>query len=308
MEIAPQAPSLFLARQHQLSPHRRQVYIGALQIGGVVAVSRGQVDGVQLAGVASAARGDVDGAQIAGVAALSRGHVDGFQLGGVATAARSVDGVQVGGVINVAGRVDGAQLAGLANVGGDVDGVQIGVVNVARKMRGVQLGVVNVSDDGDESIPIGIINYARNGQLGAEAWADTNRLSAVAVRHGTKYVHNLWGVAWSPDHDHVLVGAGLGAHLPLAGTRAGFDIDAMAWATDVWDGDTGQLSQLRASVAIPFGNVEVFGGAAANLYVTDEMDESASFHPVAERRTTTDGGTTIVGWPSVFAGVRLKAR
>jgi hypothetical protein len=81
----------------------------------------------------------------------------------------------------------------------------------------------------------------------------------------------------------------------------------MSWITNVWDGELGQLSQLRASVALPIGGIEVFGGAAANVYV-NEMDESASFHPVYERRTTTDGGTSVVAWPSVFAGVRLLAR
>ena len=38
------------------------------------------------------------------------------------------------------------------------------------------------------------------------------------------------------------------------------------------------------------------------------MDESANFHPVAARTVMTDGGTNVVTWPSVFAGVRIKAK
>jgi hypothetical protein len=187
-----------------------------------------------------------------------------------------------------------------------VRGMQIGVVNVARRMRGVQIGVVNLSDDGDDAVPIGLINYARNGQISAEGWVETSQLSALALRHGTKHVHNLWSVAWSPDYDHVLVGAGLGVHLP-SGSVA-FDIDALHYFTNVWDAELSQLSQLRASVAVPIGGLEVFGGAAANVYVADEMDESGSFNPVYERRTTTSGGHEMVAWSTAFVGVRLRAR
>jgi len=299
-------------------------FANGAQLGGVAAVSRGTVDGVQIGGVAAyttdglhgiqiagvaAASKHVEGVQIGGVTSIARGRVEGLQIGGVASIARRVDGVQLGGVASIARRVDGVQLGGVASVGGDVRGMQIGVVNVARRMRGVQLGVVNLSDDGDDAIPIGLVNYARNGRLAAEGWVESSRLSAAAIRHGTRHVHNTWAVGWSPDHDHVLVGAGLGAHVALGGaTSPAVDIDTMHWLTNVWDGETGQLSQLRASLAVPLGGVEVFGGAAANVYVSDEMDESASFHPVLERRTTTSGGTSVVVWPSAFVGVRLRAR
>ena len=299
-------------------------FANGAQIGGVAAVSRGTVDGVQIGGVAAyttdrlhgiqvggvaAASRHVEGVQLGGVASIARGRVDGLQIGGVASAAERVHGLQIGGVASIARRVDGVQLAGVASVGGDVRGMQIGVVNVARRMRGVQLGVINLSDDGDDAIPIGLVNYARNGRLAAEGWVESSRLTAAALRHGTRRVHNVWAVGWSPDHDHVLVGAGLGAHVALGGaTSPAVDIDTMHWLTNVWDGETGQLSQLRASLAIPLGGVEVFGGAATNVYISDEMDESASFHPVLARRTTTSGGTSVVLWPSAFVGVRLRAR
>ena len=299
------------------------------QIGGIAAVSRGEVGGVQLGGVGAYAGRHVKGAQIGGVAAVSSGGVHGLQIGGVAAiasrdAARtSVDGVQVGGVAalarghvhglqiggvtSIAASVQGVQIAGVANVAGDVRGVQVGVVNVARRMRGVQVGVINVSEDSEGAIPIGLINYARDGRLSAEGWVDSSQLSALALRHGTKYVHNLWSVAYAPDYDHTLVGAGLGVHLPSTGGVA-FDIDALHYFTNVWDGELAQLSQLRASVAVPLGGLELFGGAAANVYVADEMDESDSFHPTLARRTTTSGGTPVVAWPTAFVGVRLRAR
>jgi hypothetical protein len=280
-----------------------------VQIGGLAAISRGDAEGVQIGGIVAGAKGKVTGAQIGGVAVASR-HIYGAQIAGVASASKHVQGVQIGGVATIADRVHGVQIGGVANVGGDVRGVQIGAVNVAKRMRGVQIGIVNLSDDGDDAVPIGLINYARNGRLAAEGWVDSSRISAAAIRHGTKHVHNIWAVGWSPDYDHVLVGAGLGAHFALAdGPNAlGIDLDGMHWFTNVWDRDLSQISQLRASLAVPLGGFEVFAGAAANVYVSDEMDESASFHPVYERRTTTDGGKAVVAWPSAFAGIRLRAR
>lgn len=293
------------------------------QLGGVAVHARGRVDGLQLAGAGTVAERDTSGAQVGGVVAATRGALEGVQVGGVLAAATRVrgvqlagvaalaptrvDGLQIGGAAAIApGRVEGLQIGGAVTYGGDVHGMQVGVVNVAGRMRGVQLGVVNLSNESADAIPIGLINYARDGRLAAESWVETSQLSAVAVRHGTRRIHNVWGVGWAPDHGHALVGAGLGVHLPLTG--AAVDLDAMHWLTNVWDGELGQLAQARASVAVPLGAVELFGGVAANVYVADGMDESAGFHPVLARRTTTSGGDAVVGWPSAFAGVRLRAR
>ena len=68
------------------------------------------------------------------------------------------------------------------------------------------------------------------------AGSSRRSVSAVALRHGTRHIHNVWGIAWSPDHDHLLAGAGLGFHANLTG-GLGFDLDAMNWWTNVWDGE-----------------------------------------------------------------------
>ncbi len=263
-----------------------------LQIGGIAAVA-GRANALQIGGVVAGTAHDFRGVQIGGIAAASGRNATGLQIGGIASIAK--------------GRVYGAQVAGVANVADSVDGAQIGLVNVARRMRGLQVGLINISEDGNDAYPIGLINYAKNGRVAVEASADTTRMSSIALRHGTRHVHNVWGLGWSPDHDHLLPGVGLGFHAAMRGGM-GFDLDAMAWWTDVWNGNLGQLNQLRASISIPVSSVEVFGGVSGNVYVSDEMDESANFHPVRARTYTSDGGTTVVTWPSVFAGVRLMVR
>jgi hypothetical protein len=280
-----------------------------LQIGGIGTIAGRHVHGIQVGGIATYSP-NVDGGQVGGVATVAR-RLHGVQVAGVAAVAQRVDGMQVAGVANVAERVDGVQIGGVANVAGNVDGAQIGVINVAKRMRGLQLGVLNISDDGDGAYPIGLLNFARNGRVEVDGWVESSKLSAIALRHGPKHIHNIVALGWTPDHDHVLAGLGLGFHRNLSsGPRPlTLDVDAMNWWTNVWEGELGQLNQLRVTVAVPVGAVDVFAGAAANVYISDEMDESEHFNPqFTAKRVMTDGGTQVVSWPSVFAGVRMHAR
>jgi hypothetical protein len=279
-----------------------------LQIGGLAAVSRGPTNGLQIGGLTAASSGDLEGMQIAGLVSVSRADATGLQIGGLgAVASGRMRGMQIAGGASVADSVRGVQISGGANIGGDVEGMQIGVINVAKRMRGVQIGVVNVTGDGDDAYPIGLINYAKNGRVAVDAWVESSQLSGVALRHGTRHIHNVWGVAYSPDHDHLLAGAGLGYHTDIA-SGITLDIDAMNWWTNVWNGETGQLNQLRATVALPVGPVDLFAGAAANVYISDDEDESQNFHPVWARNYMSDSGTRVVTWPTAFVGVRLRAR
>ncbi len=281
--------------------------VHGVQVGGVGTYA-GRVDGAQIGGVAAATNA-MHGVQLGGVAAVTRA-MRGIQLGGVAAVTRAMRGIQIGGVAAVADRTSGVQIGGVATVGGDVHGLQLGVVNVARRMHGVQLGVINVSDDGDDAYPIGLFNIARNGRVEVDGWVESTQLSGIALRHGPKHIHNIVAFARARDHDHVLAGLGIGLHHPLSdGARPlALDIDAINWWTDVWSGDLAQLDQLRVTVAVPVGPVDLLAGAAANVYISDTMDESANFHPVIARQIGDDNGVHVVSWPSVFAGVRMHAR
>ncbi|MDX2091647.1 MAG: hypothetical protein SFX73_27550 [Kofleriaceae bacterium] len=301
-----------------------------VQIAGAAALSRGNTEGGQIAGAAAITRGDLAGIQIAGAAAMTVGNAYGIQIGGAASgskrdltgiqlgggatfAAGTATGLQIAGGASIANRLRGLQIAGGANIAGDATGMQIGTINIAKRMRGVQLGVVNITEDSDGTVPIGVINYSKNGPLAVDAWLDTAKISAVAFRHGTKHVHNLWSIGWSPDHEHMMVGAGIGIHRAIntGASQLGFDLDAMYWMTDVTGGDPDKsLSQLRASIAVPIGPLDLFGGVAANVHVVTDEDMMASedFHPIAERRVTSDGGTTVTTWPTVFAGARMRLR
>jgi hypothetical protein len=282
---------------------------GGVQIAGLVAHAQTAVDGAQLGGLAAIGH-DVYGVQLGGIMTVATGQLHGLQLSGIASIARNLRGVQLAGVANVGGDVKGVQLAGIVNVGGDVKGMQLSVVNIARRMRGVQLGLLNISETSDDAFPIGLLNFARDGNVTVDTWAESSQLAALALRHGTRRVHNIWAVAWAPDHPNILVGAGLGVHVPMqAGThRLGVDIEAMGWLTDMWHGKPGSLEQLRATIAIPIGQVEIITGAAINVGIDRIETANVGFHPVVTKRFTFDSGLHVVMWPTVFAGLRLHLR
>ena len=284
--------------------------VTGVQIAGLAAHAARVQGGVQIAGLVAHAQTAADGAQLGGLAAI--GHdVYGVQLGGIMTVATGqLHGLQLSGIASIARKVRGVQISGVANVASDVDGVQLSVVNVARRMRGVQLGLLNISETSDDAFSIGLLNFARDGEITVDTWAESSQLAALALRHGTRRVRNIWAVAWAPDHPNILVGAGLGIHVPMqTGThQLGVDIEATGWLTDIWRSKRGSLEQLRATIGIPIGPIEIIAGAAVNVGIDRSETANVGFHPVLTKRFAFDSGLHVVMWPTVFAGLRLHLR
>jgi hypothetical protein len=64
------------------------------------------------------------------------------------------------------------------------------------------------------------------------------------------------------------------------------------------------LNQLRATIAVPVGPLDLIGGAIANVYVEDGNGIFADLHPHYDH--VYRSGTTLVAiWPSAFVGLRL---
>jgi len=293
-------PPLQLDRLY--GPH---VIVGA----GLYAVM-GMQDGSEVAsvsGVVDYQRHFATGVQIGGAVAITR-QLDGVQLAGVTSVADHAHGVQLAGAASVASRVTGLQLAGAVNVGGDVSGAQIAPINIARKVHGLQLGVVNISDGDDDAVPIGLINIARHGRTELETSVDSSELSTLTLRHGPKHVQNVVGIGWAPSHDGILFGVGLGFHQSALSAAVPFtlDIDAMLWTPAGWNTeDFGVLNQLRTTIAVPVGAIDVVAGVSGNVYVNDGNGLLSDLHPHLDH-TYTSGTTTVTLWPSGFVGLRLR--
>lgn len=269
-----------------------------VQIGGAVTAGR-EVRGLQVAGAAAAAR-DVRGIQIAGAATAARDML-GIQIAGAGAVTRTIGGLQIAGGSAVSGQIEGAQISPI-NIARDVRGLQLGAINVAGHAHALQLGAINISDDSDGA-QIGVLNFVRHGRTDVDAWAESTGLAAVALRHGGRYVHNIYAIGWTPDGgDTPLVGLGLGFHHPLGGTT--LDLDAMAWQTHMFGDGIGLLSQARATIAIDFGSLAGFVAAAYNVSVED----SGETRPVRTMFARTIGepmsSVDVAIWPSVSVGVR----
>ena len=272
----------------------------ALQVAGGGAFAR-DFRGIQIAGAAGVSR-DMFGLQIAGGASTAR-DARGIQIGGGASVARRMDGLQLAGGAAVAGEIDGAQIAAI-NVAGGVDGLQLGAINVGKRVHGVQLGAINISDDIDGA-PIGAISIVRHGRTDVDAWAETTGLAAVALRHGSRRVHNIYAIGFTPDGgDTPLVGLGIGVHNRIGGGAA-LDLDALTWQTHMFQDGVGLLSQARATVAISFGAFDAFVAAAYNVSVEDTDAKTpvrtAFARTIGEPMST---NVDVALWPSLSAGIR----
>lgn len=266
----------------------------------------GVQDGSQVVSISGAAdyqRRFATGVQIAGAAAITS-RLDGLQIAGATSIAGAAHGVQIAGATSLASSIDGIQIAGAVSGAEDVHGLQIAPLNLARHLHGVQFGVFNVSDGDDDAVPIGLFNYARHGRTELEGSIDSSEMSTLLFRHGPPHVQNVWGVGQLLDHDRRFIGVGLGAHHALDGV--GLDLDAMLWNELAWGShDFALLNQLRATIAVPVGPIDLIGGAIANVYVDDGHGFFADLHPHGDR--VYRSGTTMVAlWPSGFVGLRLR--
>ncbi|NVB85598.1 MAG: hypothetical protein HOV81_44955 [Kofleriaceae bacterium] len=271
-----------------------------IQIGGAATVAQ-DTYALQLAGAGALAR-DMRGIQIAGAVSAAR-STRGLQVGGGATLAERVDGLQLAGGAAIAGRIDGAQIASI-NIAGNVDGLQLGAINVGKHVKGLQVGAINVSDDID-GIPFGAISIVRHGRTDVDAWAETNGLAALALRHGSRRWHNIYAVGVTPDTgDRPMFGMGMGAHSRIAGGMA-LDLDGIAWRTQGFDDGIGLLTQARATVALSVGSFDVFAAAAYNVSIESEGDKAPVMTAFARRvDQPMSSNVDVTLWPSLSAGIR----
>ena len=161
-------------------------------------------DGVQVGWMANVAR-ERTGSQVGWVGNLALEEVAGWQTtiwgvnwavgplqGGQAgpiNIASQVRGWQVAAGVNVADEIRGGQFAASGNVAGEVRGAQIGLLNVARRVKGWQVGVTNISGRIDGGLPIGLINYSRNGVFSLSTWRDEVGFNLLTLASGSRLYH-----------------------------------------------------------------------------------------------------------------------
>lgn len=255
----------------------------------LIAGHAGSLRGVEMGAVANTLGRSMHGVQMAGVTNI---------VGGPAT------GAQMAGVMNVAGDVGGAQL-GVLNIGGDVDGAQVGVVNIARRVRGVQLGVVNVSDD--VTLPVGLINVVREGQIHMQAWASDTAVANVGLKLGSKHVYTLLAVGLDPLSEEMRwnTSAGLGVMLPVGPGWVSLDgLVSNRYRMDKVANDSMLHTQVRLLGGWQLAkHLSVFAGPTLNVLNDFGSREEVSFGSEWMRWSGKDGRVQV--WPGLVAGIEI---
>lgn len=296
--------------------------IRGISVSGAIDVATEDVSGTQIAGAVAYAH-DVAGTQVAGAVASARGDVA-VQLAGAVATASDVRGVQIGGAISVARDVTGIQVAGAVAVARDthvqiaggvavsrhLTGLQIAPINIATRNDGLQIGVLNIGG-GPDGTSLGLINIVPGGRTDIEADVDADRIGSVLFRHGSRRWHNVYGVAGesitempgTANDDLWMYGLGFGPSFKLASLPA--DLEAICWQVNHGSSHEDHLSilsQLRLSVAVPFGPFKAVIGGTVNAYTSSDRT-SPLLRSSMPGTTSRDIETRV--WPSLFVGVRI---
>jgi hypothetical protein len=324
----------FVAGLHTRQVCGVQIAFGANLVNGAVSgaqvamlnLARGRVDGVQVGmlngsggtlsgvqvGLAGIALRDVEGAQV-GLANVARGRVDGAQLGLANVALGRVEGVQIGNVNFAGGGHEGFQL-GLANIsGGPVRGVQLGMANVsAGRVNGAMLGLLNVARDADAAI--GVVNVLWEGRTHVDLWVGDAGMGFVGVEHGSKRVHNIFGVGFGARNEEVVFAPvyGIGVRVAEA-THVYADIDLLAHLLMTEDErddrlDLASIFQVRAPIALRFTReIALWVSPTLSVALADADDETIAdplFYD-SVRLTKQLAPLSVHLWPGLSIGARF---
>ena len=198
-------------------------HLRGIEAAGVVALKTGRVRGIQVSGVLNVA-GQLEAGIQASTVNLAGGPARGIQAGVVNLVGGSLRGIQAG-TVNLTGSLQGVQ-AGVTNlVFGDATGVQAGVFNYASGRAGWQVGVLNLGRDAD--VGLGLLSLYWDGRTHLQLSSSAAGQTLVALKHGSRRIHNLVAVGAQPDGAKgwdPVAALGLGARLFDAG-RWYLDLD-----------------------------------------------------------------------------------
>ena len=172
----------------------------------------GGLTGMEIGGGMNYNQGDVSGCQLAGVVNINKGQTHGAMLAGdVNISLGQTSGAMISGLYNLTTEDSkGVQISTVNNATADYTGFQMGVINYAKRLDGVQLGVVNVVGDGDEAIPIGLINVVKNGHYELEIMSGDVLRTNLNYKMGVEQFYTIFKVGFSSYKDHPVYSAGIG--------------------------------------------------------------------------------------------------
>jgi hypothetical protein len=284
------------------------------QISGVANVNRGNSTGFLLSGIANVCLDSTAGIFISGVVNYSGKKARGVQLSTVNIAVREFKGFQLG-TINYAGaNSTGFQLSTVNIATGDFKGFQLGVVNYAQKLHGVQLGVVNYVNDGEKTLPIGLVSIARkNGYFEFELAGGEAIYGSLNYKMGVRRFYTIYKLGFSAFNNRFIysLGLGFGTCISIAERhKLNIDLSTNNIRYNLnWNNELNLLNKLDVNYKFYVSKkFSLLIGPSFNLYVAEEKLDGKFGTLQVPYSIFTHEWTTgkLSSWIGVNAGVALK--
>lgn len=275
----------------------------------------GGVSGVEIGGLTNFNRGDVFGIQLAGIGNFNFGKTTGLMLAGIANiSSDETKAIQLSGIYNASTNTSsGVQVALINTTHGDYKGLQAGVINYAKKMHGVQMGVVNVIEDGDNAIPIGLLNIVKNGYYALEHTSNETMPLNLSFKMGVENFYTILRISGSTYLKEVVYGAGIGvgSNIPLS-ERSRIVIDLTTNNLEysnlpVWKG-INSLNKFELMYKFNLSeHFSVMAGPSYNAYVSNiELgDDYGTLNPPLVLSTDFRSDRQIQTWLGFSAGISI---
>jgi hypothetical protein len=288
--------------------------VAGFQISGVANMNTLNSNGVLLAGVANVCLDSTAGLFISGVVNYSGKNARGVQLSTVNIAANGLKGFQLGTINVSGGNSNGCQLSAVNIATGDFKGFQLGVVNYAQKLHGVQLGVVNYVNDGEKTLPIGLVSIVKkNGYYEFELAGGEAIYGSFNYKMGVRRFYTIYKLGFSAFNNRFIysLGLGFGTCISIAERhKLNVDLSTNNIRHNLqWNSEINLLNKL--DVNYKFYLTKKFSlliGPSFNLYVSEEkLDGNFGTLQVPYSIFTHEWATgKLSSWIGVNAGVALK--
>lgn len=298
-------------------------YSNGAQFAGLFNLNGQSTSGAQFAGLFNHNAGHFQGVQFAGLYNLNQDSTIGAQFAGLFNFnAGNSQGPQFAGFLNTSsGASKGAAIAGFMNVHAEIplqispfnfaktSRAQIGVMNFASHSK-FQIGVINVADS-VSGVPIGVLNFVKNGYHKLEIGYDSEAHMNLSFRTGVPLFYTILSSTIRPNHRDSTewsFGYGVGTS-PRLGKRMRLNIDLTSH--QMVEGGRIEHLQLtnRFSTGIEYQITSwfaIYGAVVAN-HAFYEME--TIYSPYSESRnivySTSDGRYKSELWPGWRFGIRF---
>ncbi|MCF0070313.1 hypothetical protein LZD49_07505 [Dyadobacter sp. CY261] len=279
--------------------------VSKFEVGSLINVVRGNVNGFQLGGVGNLVGNNVNGFQYANVLNLTLGNVRGFQgTNFINYIGKNLSGFQVAGVGNV--------------VVGALEGYQFSVgYNYAHTVRkGHQIGFVNYSDS-TATVPFGLFSWVHsNGYRRYEFSYDEFNYFNTAFKTGVERFYNIFNLGFNggaKDKPLLTIGYGFGTAQRLGkGWRANADLTGsiVLLNTDRNDEINQGIVKFALAIEKKIGSrFALFAGPSLNTFFAKDSgllntEAKKGISPIWIGQKP-DSSTRNYGWVGFQAGIRF---